>query len=628
MMFFGLAAFFQITFLPGYLAITALNKKFRVIPALTVSVILSLLINYYLVLTLVLAGWYTRRAFLSVFAAEIILLFYLLSTRAGGSQNKYCIRSFLQSFNSLFLLAKQNKFLLLGQFFALFFLLGFAYIYFSTIGSVFNGWDDVVSWNRWAVDWSEGILPRLTWHYPQVLPASWSISYVFLNNSRIQFFAKATSTIFPILSLLAIFDYWRQSKQNAYLYATSILAILYLLFACEILKRGYADIPVSFMALAAFLLLLGKGGISPYEKRAGNVYLATILCACAALTKQSGIYFAAIFPVFSYLLASQDDKSPMRNRVKTTIYQYVILISLISPWYMYIDYTIRTGSNQSEVLYVTNGIYNNSNLFFRFFDAIKILFKTVPESIRSITGFQVNSSIHLLVAVFLSGCVLLITRSAKEKICRYIIALIVLPYFMAWSLFFSYSSRNLILVFPFIAICVGWGIALIGKRSADSGAGCVDYKHGQTGLMEKGFCKPNVFRRWPALGISILCIALSCYYFTDERLLQRQSYLQSQLGEEGSREILYDLTWSTPDESILTDYQLLPYFSGFGKRAVVIDMENREQFFNSISKYNVKYFCILAESKIPDDYINKHVKDGTYSFIGQSDGLYFVKAGP
>ena len=47
---------------------------------------------------------------------------------------------------------------------------GFALASLAQFGQIFQQWDAVISWNRWAIDWSANRLPTFTSLYPQLLP--------------------------------------------------------------------------------------------------------------------------------------------------------------------------------------------------------------------------------------------------------------------------------------------------------------------------------------------------------------------------------------------------------------------------------------------------------------------------
>ncbi len=48
-------------------------------------------------------------------------------------------------------------------------------LFFANIGTIFYFTDTLISWNVWAKTFANNILPLEISHYPQLLPANWSI---------------------------------------------------------------------------------------------------------------------------------------------------------------------------------------------------------------------------------------------------------------------------------------------------------------------------------------------------------------------------------------------------------------------------------------------------------------------
>jgi len=92
---------------------------------------------------------------------------------------------------------------------------GFALACIAQVGQIFQQWDAVVSWNRWAVDWAANRLPYATSIYPQLLPTNLSLSYVFMQSSEVWVFAKAFQFLFCLMLLLAMLDLARIKGQLA-----------------------------------------------------------------------------------------------------------------------------------------------------------------------------------------------------------------------------------------------------------------------------------------------------------------------------------------------------------------------------------------------------------------------------
>jgi hypothetical protein len=56
------------------------------------------------------------------------------------------------------------------------------------VPSIFDGSDPLVSWNAWALIWSQGNFPTASYGYPQLIPTLWAVPYIF-TGSPAQYFA-------------------------------------------------------------------------------------------------------------------------------------------------------------------------------------------------------------------------------------------------------------------------------------------------------------------------------------------------------------------------------------------------------------------------------------------------------
>ncbi len=134
---------------------------------------------------------------------------------------------------------------------------GFALSGIAQVGQIFQQWDAVVSWNRWAVDWAANRLPYATSFYPQLLPTNLSLSYVFMQSSEVWIFAKAFQFLFCLLLLLAMLDLARIEGKFGYVPGVVITyGLLVALLRFRMLSSGYADVPLAFFALASVYVLM------------------------------------------------------------------------------------------------------------------------------------------------------------------------------------------------------------------------------------------------------------------------------------------------------------------------------------------------------------------------------------
>ena len=635
MMLAGVAAFLQITLLPGLLFTRALGLGTGAIKTITFSFAISLILNYHLVLLLTLTRSYNRSVLFSIFALEVLALFFMfkrsLFSKVGDVSS--IVMSKYRYFVERVKADKKGSNLGIGVL-AMSVILLYLSIFFVSIGGIFDDWDDVVSWNRWAVDWFHGDLPALTWHYPQLLPSNWSITYAFMNDGRIQFFAKSISAIFPLFSILIMLDLWLRKEFRGYLYAVPFLGLIFGLFAANYINKGYADIPVSFMALMAVysLILVEESDTSSDKLKA--VSIGALCSAGAGLTKQAGLYFALIYPILSYVTIVSKLELKGRKKQLLTVSQYVMLAVLLLPWYFYSESAIRTGVNESEISYVTGETHVSKNLLDRPEYAVNGIINTAYSTIIKISGLENSLWVKIFVVIFLLFTVYFLVCGMKVHLCRYINILLVVPYFIIWSLFFSYDVRNLTLVFPFLAICAGHGIDynynLLMRNRAQDMEITTEKDNGLKEKLEgKSFAAKYIF----GMNTSVIVIPLSLmfaagsFYFNDESLIRRQLRLQREIWDAETNRNLYNLAWSSGTDVVLTDYQIMRHLPGLEHRAIVVDMQDDEAFFGAISSKNVRYIC-FARGKGSErvlDFIISQLYSGRYGFLSDTNGWVIVK---
>ena len=178
-------------------------------------------------------------------------------------------------------------------------LAGFALASIAQFGQIFEQWDAVVSWNRWAIDWAANRLPYATSLYPQLLPTNISLSYVFMQSSEVWIFAKGFQFLFCLMLLLAMLDAARVTGNFAYVPGLVITyGLLVALLRFRMLSSGYADVPLAFFSFAAVDCLLLARHAEDAASQRRYLFLGAVLAAGAALTKQPGLYIAAVILIW------------------------------------------------------------------------------------------------------------------------------------------------------------------------------------------------------------------------------------------------------------------------------------------------------------------------------------------
>jgi len=108
-------------------------------------------------------------------------------------------------------------------------------------GSVFESYDTIISWNKWAIDWANNSLPTSTWRYPQLLPANWSIIYVLMGTTTVQFFVKAMMPFFTLFILLMIIDLGFAKSNPGFFIGSAITYFVIKKFLGPFVIEGLAD---------------------------------------------------------------------------------------------------------------------------------------------------------------------------------------------------------------------------------------------------------------------------------------------------------------------------------------------------------------------------------------------------
>ncbi|MCE5347760.1 MAG: hypothetical protein LLG13_15945 [Bacteroidales bacterium] len=412
-----------------------------------ISFALSLIINYIIVSFLSYFHIYTRFALIILLIAEFIFLasvfvFHKLNIDKFNGRKTY--NEIIHEINLLFKLQKSAYDVIK---FSLFILSILLLIYLSillifNIGKIFNAWDAVFSWNRWALDFYNNKIPTGTYHYPQLIPANWSISYV-LCGYPLQFIPRGLMPlflIFPVYSLIIL-----GIKQKSTVFFSSVF-FLFLGFNRLNWTDGCVDVPVAFFSILAYisLILIKKEDHEPDKKK--YILLSTIFVCGAAVTKQAGIFVVVIYPLLLYFLTKDKFEWTYQNIIKFSSFFLTMVIIIVLPFYSYVEIAIRSGSETSEIHYVTNEIYHGASYPERLLNACR-LFSDVFSS-------------RLIFVI----CIYPFLLSFTDKTFRLWNFVFVIPYSIIWAIFFSYDLRNVAIVIPFFCLGIGVGLDIILKR--------------------------------------------------------------------------------------------------------------------------------------------------------------------
>ena len=430
-LFSGIGGLLQLTLLPGMLVQQWLSRDRLVVP-ITDSLLFvfasSCVISFSLALLLHVTGLHQRTVWMTLGWAQVVALLLLVRQRqqpqgARAEQLSLPLVSLLSLLVYVFCLAGLLR---------------------TIVGhwpGVLEGWDAVVSWNRWARDWTHGDWPYLTWGYPQLVPVLWSVLYVWQQSTEIEFFVRILMGLFPlglVLVFLAAFVHWRRwSLLLAGAATTGLLLGPYR----AVLDTGYVDVPVTFATLlTGHWMMLAQQDV---ERRSRWLFYAAVATALAMLTKQSGILALGLFVWGCW-----------RCNFPSLVWRrpLLLLMALTVLWYVL---TALYESGDSVITYVTGDIYGNETLPQR---VERALTQTLPQLLR----IGENQTRNSIISILGTAGLLLALRDRDGRFC----AVVGFGYVLVWAAFFSYDGRNLLPGIPFVLLAVanGYGWMPLSKQ--------------------------------------------------------------------------------------------------------------------------------------------------------------------
>ena len=512
----------QVAFLPGYLVTRWLRLDDGLAKTWVSSFGISLVVNYHLALLLTSAHLYRRPFLCAVIALEILALSWTLRTRVAR------IRSDAAA-------SPLTRFLCPGRdgpgggvsiCRLLLFFVGVAPIlYFATFlpgafTTVFSGYDALVSWNRWAMDWMNGRFPTWTMHYPQLIPADWSMLYAIVGN-ELQFLPKGLSVFFPATTVLMLVDLGLRKSSPEFMLAAALTGVLMSESGGKYIASGYADLPIAFFALAPIYLLSCAECEEDGSQIRAHVAAATICVIGGGLTKQAGFYLAAVYPALLFLYLRDRFRSTTGMRILPTVAVVTcVVLVFIVPWHVYKEIQVFQGFEVRENP-MASGVHHGRTLSERAIRAWRIwdVYLTTPGA--CFVAFAVGLS--------------LVFRRALS-----ITLLITIPFTALWALLFSYDRRNLALAYPFIAISAGTGTVA-----------------GWSWL--RGFWARHRVPKHVTIALAALApLALATPWVAREEILAAHDRELRKLGSDELNEFLYAFYEQHGFEGkILTNYRLL-----------------------------------------------------------------------
>lgn len=562
MILFGILGLLQSVLLPGWLLIRWLKIRGGILEKILYIFPLSLIASYLFVFLLTASGFYSRIALLVLIIVEVLLLIFsyrsVLKKPTGILFQAICGRvsdellpvlEFLSGRKTIRENVTGGIWFLSGCG-AVSAVLWAIHLCRLNIGTVFSGWDTLISWNTYARTWAEGIIPTVHGSYPQLIPANWSISYVLTGDASMQLFNTLLPPLFFLWILLMLFDLGFQKKNAGFFFSAIIARYMMKKLMGDQLFDGYMDVPAACMTFLVIYTFLKAEGREPEQRKILFFFGLTFSCG-AAITKQSGLFVLFLTPVFVWFWMK--DVIQGFSRKDWLICAGLILAFPIF-WYAHCFLApISDSAGDKEI--VAKGI---------------VEFNERYEFSHKL--FLAREGLGVYQWVFLFSVIGLPWIDRKYRFPLFILAL---PIVVSWLLFYTYDMRNVAPALPVIA--ASSGIALNGLLN------CL------LSLLARLRCAS--IRIWIPLIIGLIfTAALFWYFFPKDKLLKTQQEGSRQLfGAQLNQELLYNILGDSHEgNDILTDYPA-PFISGYQECCKSIDFSNTVDFEEKLKEPSIHY---------------------------------------
>jgi hypothetical protein len=586
MLALGVLSVIQMIFLPGYLVLRLSRTRFPTFQALVFSFGLSLLVNFWMVFILTLLKIYLRPVVLVILALEFAALFWFsrkwlnqpFSTSVAGLMSAVEDRfTRFHSWVECKLLEGKDRpasFLLKASLTLVFAIVAFLsilwslQIFISNLGTVFNSWDAVLSWNHWAVTWAQNSIPQGTQLYPLLIPAVWSLSYVIIGSTAVQFFAKAIIPLFFLLILcimLKLAGNWR-----SYGVLIGIFFFRYMLkkFLGQYIAEGYVDIPVTALSFLAFYAVMEAQRARDWLSARPYWLVGIAIAAAATLTKQTGLFILGMLPIFAVFIPYDHFKVEPKERWKLVGWLVLVASLLAGPWILMKGVQVLTGVDDTNMVRLTTKAYKDLPRLLRIFPALLSLGK-----------YLVVVVLALLALFFLPRFLALVDLSMG------------LAFILIWAAFFSYDIRNSAISMPFLALFAGMAVEKVV-------AVCLTW-------LERLRLKRLLGLPAGWLGVVFLALVLGVtgIWITSDQLTARQDSLQKEILAPKFNAALYDYVSEWKSEQpirIVTKYPVAK-LPGLEDDQVSFWFDDPIVFQNLIQDQEVNHLLLVG--KVPSEEI-------------------------
>ncbi len=622
-------AFAQLVFLPGALLLRATGLRFGPLGSPVAAFALSAIANYVFVLLAVICGVFNQASALAFVGVELLLAAWLwradFISFAKADFGTWLSARFVKATDALRAFVVRDGSVRAFPFFAL--LAAFVALLMATLsfldsaGGIFNAWDAVLSWNRWANAWLAGSYPEWTNGYPQLIPMNWALCYSIQGNS-LQFVPKLTTELYALGVLVALFDIAFLRRSAGALLAAPLF--LWLLHNVQIgAYGGDVDVAVTFMAFAAFhaLVRAASGDAASLTK---SLFAVSLFAAGAAAAKQAGLFILVmIVPMAFFLLKPRLAGLGLGTKrlLKPLLVHLLLALVIAAPCYACAKYMVEKGRDKYKVAFVTEEIYGQRGHLERSIISSKMFLLRLGLGMHEIPGarwthvaldkgisgviefFKPYRALSALMALFALLLVYLGTRSGPLGLWPFLF--IGAPLTCVWALLYCYDLRNLCSALPFLALTSGLGLESLATRFR--------------------------WRGWALLVLLLaLYVPLALWVFGDAALKKSHETLEMRVGNPRLNAKLYAYDEKSPIKSrIATDYEFINYLPGLKGLLRYQEYRTKDErwlFDTALSEPSVGFFMIphYASPDIRAE-VEARLKDGSLKLIFDEFNYMFIK---
>jgi hypothetical protein len=316
--------------------------------------------------------------------------------------------------------------------------------------------------------------------------------------------------------------------------------------------------------------------------------VGAVLAAGAALTKQTGLYIALLYPLLAWRFVLQSgEQGPLRRHAPTLMQVALLTVALAAPWYLHklADFHAATDADNTPLL--LNDFHEGRSL---------------PQRVLHAADMFADATSPLGAAILL----LAIGLSLGDPLPRWLLGLVVLPVGLIWAAGFSYDLRNLALILPFLGMAAGMGLwRLCATRHQSASA-----LHQPTGAAP-GRLHAGGFPRWLRVGhvagtLTLVVVAVCCCV-SDKTLQECQERQQRLVGIPKLNQQLYAYFESHRGPAVIaTDYLAAVWLPELGRRSVPCTCVDLNAFRAAYDRPEVHYALVRQKGAVTPvlDYLD------------------------